>query len=499
MVEMSRAVDMAAPSGTGTLPGDGWPVLGAEALYGLAGEIVAVLEPHTEADPAALLVSLLVEFGALIGSGPHAVAGSAQHPARLFAVLVGETSKGRKGTAAQDVGRVTSRVDPDFHRERRLNGFGSGEVLVDTVRGNLESAQDARLLVLEPEFARILTTAKRDGSSLSPIIRQAWDGGRLAARSRAATAVADTSHVCILAHISADELRAKLTDTDIAGGFANRFLFVCVRRSKLLPSGGSLEDRELEDFVRKFALFARDARTVGTMTRTPAADQLWTELYYEMDSDEPGGLLAAVIGRDAPQVLRLSVAYALMDGSKSIDVAHVRAAWAVWQYCRASAAYIFGERLGDHVADELLRALRAAGDEGLDGRERHALFQGHASKKQIDTACELLVSSGVAVMETFETGGRPSIVLRATDCEQSERSEQSQWDFERDGTPVTQRDVNGLKKALAGIQVNDDRSALKKVSELVGRKLSYLKEINTDELELVHRLVAAEKNETADR
>jgi hypothetical protein len=38
-------------------------VLAPEALYGLAGEIVHRLEPHSEADPAALLVSTLATFG----------------------------------------------------------------------------------------------------------------------------------------------------------------------------------------------------------------------------------------------------------------------------------------------------------------------------------------------------------------------------------------------------------------------------------------------------
>ena len=47
-----------------------WPRLSAEAMYGLAGEIVDTIAPHSEADPAALLVSLLASFGALVGPGP---------------------------------------------------------------------------------------------------------------------------------------------------------------------------------------------------------------------------------------------------------------------------------------------------------------------------------------------------------------------------------------------------------------------------------------------
>jgi hypothetical protein len=398
----------------------GWPVLEPAALYGLAGEIVRVLEPHSEADPAGLLVATLVEFGAIVGPGPHALADSAAHPARLFAVLVGETAKGRKGTIEANVRRVTNTVDSNFARDRRLNGFGSGEALVDAVRGDAEST-DRRLLVIEPEFARILNVAHRDGSTLSAIIRQAWDGGRLAVRSRAGTTVVDDSHVCVVAHISADELRAKLTATEVAAGFANRFLFVCVRRSKLLPSGGNLDDGELAPFVRKFALFALQARKAGTLRRTPEAEALWTDLYLEMATDEPGGLLAAVIARDAAQVLRLSVTYALLDGTNRIGIEHIRAAWALWRYCRASAAYVFGESLGDPVADRLLSAIRDAGRSGLDGRQRNALFAGHASRRQLETALALLTSKGLVVTETIETGGRPIEIVRASECEQSEQ------------------------------------------------------------------------------
>lgn len=394
-----------------------WPVLDAAALHGIAGEVVALIEPHTESDPAGILASILVEFGAVVGPSPHALADSAPHPARLFVVLVGETAKGRKGSAAANVSRLMSGVDPDFFRERRLNGFGSGEAIVDTLRGDRETAVDPRLLVSEPEFARILATAKRDGSTLSSIVRQAWDGGRLAVRSRAGTTVAEDSHVCVLGHVSADELRAKLADTEVAGGFANRFLFVCVRRSKILPSGGNLDDGDFVGLIRRFALLASHAATVGIMRRTPAAEALWSDLYYEMAADEPGGLLAAIIARDSAQVLRLSVTYALLDSSSRIDVEHVRAAWALWSYCRASAAHIFGESTGDIIADTLIAAARRAGPAGLDGRERHALFSGHASVGQLDAAMDVLVEKALAVIETEETTGRRRVLLKAVEGE----------------------------------------------------------------------------------
>src|SRR4051812_18489483 len=80
-------------------PPHGWPELDPPALHGLAGRIVGAVAPHTEADPAALLMCLLVGFGAAAGSTSSAIVEGALHPARLDVVLVGRSAKGRKGTA----------------------------------------------------------------------------------------------------------------------------------------------------------------------------------------------------------------------------------------------------------------------------------------------------------------------------------------------------------------------------------------------------------------
>ena len=79
----------------------GWPnPLGPSAMQGLAGEFVDIVGPHSEADPAALLFQFLVGFGNVAGRGPHFVAEADHHGTNLFTILVGQTSKGRKGFRA---------------------------------------------------------------------------------------------------------------------------------------------------------------------------------------------------------------------------------------------------------------------------------------------------------------------------------------------------------------------------------------------------------------
>jgi hypothetical protein len=78
----------------------GWPEPIAEsALHGPAGEFVQLIEPHTEADPIALLVQFLTSFGVAAGRHAHLRIEASLHYPNEFCVLVGASGKGRKGSS----------------------------------------------------------------------------------------------------------------------------------------------------------------------------------------------------------------------------------------------------------------------------------------------------------------------------------------------------------------------------------------------------------------
>ena len=83
-------------------------------------------------------------------------------------------------------------------------------------------------MVTESEFAGTLAVMERPGNTLSPVIRNAWDGLQLQTMTRGSPLKATGAHISIIAHITKDEMRARLTRTDMANGFANRFLFCLV-------------------------------------------------------------------------------------------------------------------------------------------------------------------------------------------------------------------------------------------------------------------------------
>ncbi|MGH7642836.1 MAG: DUF3987 domain-containing protein [Candidatus Dormibacteria bacterium] len=407
-----------------------WPTLEDAALHGLARELVDIVGPHTEADPAALLLSFLVAYGSAVGPGPYIVADGSRHSARLDVVLVGKTGRARKGTSFRHVRNVFTAADRPWTEARILSGLSSGEGLISAVgdgeadkEGMIVGAvEDKRLLVVEEEFARVLVVKGRESNTLSAVLRLAWDSGDLRTMTKKPQA-ATRAHISLLAHITVEELRRSLTETDRANGFANRLLFALVKRSRILPEGGQVDFPRFTSFARKVEMTLAKSRGIGQAQRSEEAADYWRGLYTRLVQDETDGLLGAIIGRAEAQVLRLSLIYALLDGSATIELSHLLAAEAVWDYSDASCRYIFADSLGDEVADRLLGAIRTAGAAGMDGTAQHALFGGHVPAQRRLAALALLEAKGLVTTSGESTGGRSRLVTFP--CAESAESAES--------------------------------------------------------------------------
>jgi hypothetical protein len=124
----TTAATGAAPTASQTLPAPaGWPrPPDPAAHHGLAGDIIAAIAPHTEADPVAILGQLLVAFGAATGRGAWFTVEASRHHANEFLILVGESAKARKGSSWDHLARVIAQADPTI-TARILTGLSSGE------------------------------------------------------------------------------------------------------------------------------------------------------------------------------------------------------------------------------------------------------------------------------------------------------------------------------------------------------------------------------------
>lgn len=415
-------VTSSAPSGAPSPP---WPSLDRAAFHGLAGEILRTIGPHTEADDAAILLQLLVAFGNVIGRTAHFRAEADRHHLNLYGVLVGASAKGRKGSSWGHVRQLFQAADEEWLTSRLQGGMSSGEGLIWAVRDPIRQRQpvkekgrvvdyeeveadpgvaDKRLLVLESEFASVLKVLDRQGNILSTVVRQAWETGDLRTLTKTSPAKATGAHVSVIGHVTVEELGRYLSATEQANGFGNRFLWILVRRSKVLPLGGNLPTGALDHLAGRLAEAVAFGRSVDEMVLNAEATEVWRAVYGPLSDGKPG-LVGALLSRAEAQVRRLACLYALLDLNNTVGPEHLQAALAVWEFAEESARHIFSGGTGDPLADKILHALLRA-PAGLTRNDIRDLVGNSTPANRIGGALELLRSAGRAARSLEGTGGR---------------------------------------------------------------------------------------------
>jgi hypothetical protein len=396
------------------------PQLDKAALYGLAGEMVRTMAPHTEANPAALLGGLLVMAGAAIGRGAWMNASGCRHHSALFACTVGASSRARKTTAAQNNRSLFARAQI---LPPAASGLSTGEGLIHHIRdprselgedGNArivdQGVADKRLLVIENELARALAAMRREGNSLSAVLREAWDGSALRTLTKRDASCCAEPHVAILAAVTAEELRKRLDESELWNGFGNRILWLLVSRPHLLPEAGELPWEELEPLMRRLAAAIAFAQGAGELRRSQRAGERWCAIYAELAAANHGGTSGVLTDRAEAQVLRLSMLFALLDCSRIVEPTHLNAALAFWRFAETSVLSIFGGLSKDarNVAAILVEA--APGE--LSREQIKASASGHIYGERLDMALAELAKLGRATSRREDTGGRPRELWR---------------------------------------------------------------------------------------
>jgi hypothetical protein len=408
-------------------PAEPWPEPPAIALrHGILGDLLERMAPATEADPVALLATILVAFGNAAGRGPHAlVSGATRHGVNLFVGIVGRSGKGRKGSGLDLALRPLREADPGWVEDRIVSGLSSGEGVVHAIRDAVmrnepiregkeivdyglvvvdPGVEDKRLLVIESELGAALRQCRREQSILSPMLRQAWDSSKLKTLSKNSPETSTDPHVSIIGHIVVEELRKLMSDADIYGGLANRFLWILSRRARLLPDGGDLE--HLGDITPRLTALLTKAKSTGRMRRTPAAAALWTREYARLTSVPETGIVGAALGRGEAITLRVSMLMALLAGRQEVDEADLLAAIDLWDYAATSARIIFGSTADTPLETRILAVIRAQAGIGRSAIAR--ALGGKVPARELVAALGRLRDAGTIIATATRTGGRPA-------------------------------------------------------------------------------------------
>ena len=237
----------------------------------------ATIRPlHTEACDAALLVTLARCRLAttLWVAGPHVMVESDRHGCALFAVLVGESARSRKGTGAGRVQALMGKVDVasqwrdgsvwlrgsaaaglDHRRPRQREPQRSPAACRRTRNGGAADCRQPGRFNLVVDHSQRL----QDGQ---PLRRNRVKGKKL---------LGTDYHLSALGHITKSELERLLTSTEQSNGFANRFLWVHTCRARRLPHGGALTGAALSQVGLRLRTSVQAATRIGLVTMTDAA------------------------------------------------------------------------------------------------------------------------------------------------------------------------------------------------------------------------------------
>jgi hypothetical protein len=359
-----------------------------DAFHGIAGEVVSMLCTGSELKPEAVLSQFLCIFGNMLGRAPYKIQ-DGRHGTLINVAIVGNTADGAKGSSYQAVKRLIRAVSPDYCTDNIKGGYNSSEALIGDITDEIdgvnkkgervileEGIPDKRLLVVEEEFSRILQIGKRDGVTMSEILRQCFDlPDALRAPSRKSYLVSTNPFVSIVGHITPEGLKKCMDSVEAFNGFANRFMFVASHRTASIPEPPVIDWNEgkAADVVKRLQAILKIYCPHPLISSTNPdlefrfsqnAKEKWAQIYHEISRQSANkyGYASAIIARAKPTIFRLSLIYGALDSTSLIEPKHLDAASALWDYATDSAMWSFAGMSGSKEANEILKYLKRCPD-----------------------------------------------------------------------------------------------------------------------------------------
>lgn len=372
------------------------------------------LRPLTDAPFSSLTLASVVGLAGLMGPKPTLRWRGTQRLI-LYGALVGDSNYARKGQTISEVTSTLSQIDPLLDVIKTPYIPSSGPAFIDT----LAESKDDGVLMVATEMGRMLANCARENETLSYDMRDAWDGIPVGGRTRKTgkTNAADY-HLSILGATTPEDLVAKLTDTDLRNGWANRWLWFWAEKRP-----GGFDQTRVNRVDPATAAFIRDgiefARRLGhgsalikpdhTMVLTPAGAAMLDRISNELDVPAHG-TIGVLRQRMPPIAVRIAMVAACLDQQREVDVEHLEFGFFLTDYAVQSIRAVFGTRIDDEVAKTILDILRQAPDGWLNTSTIAKAIRKDGSRT--NRAIQRLLDAGLVEREDRQTAGRPAIGYR---------------------------------------------------------------------------------------
>lgn len=379
-------------------------------------DFLRLLHPCVEANRESLLIQLLACFGNCIGRTAFFTAAEDKHYTNLFVVVVGKSSRGRKGQSLNLIRSLFKGVDDIWYADRIKKGLSSGEGLIKHIEDKVDEHAltgvkfnqgnlDKRILCLESEFSSVLRMTQREGNILSQILRDAWDGSDLQTLTKNDPLRAKEPMVSIIGHITDTELTKLLSSNEIANGLANRFIFIRGYADKCLPNPEPLSAESKLHLSNLLNAAVSKARQTDLVEFEATALPIWNEYYTSISHDDIS-IVGSLSARQEAQVRRLAMIITLINGKCKIDKDALAFARSIYQYSLETLREIYGYSFGDLFTDRILDYLKSSPD-GKSKSEIWQLFSKNNQKGSLDRSLKLLQSQQLIDCVKIETAGRP--------------------------------------------------------------------------------------------
>ncbi|MDP2416199.1 MAG: hypothetical protein U1D25_00685 [Hydrogenophaga sp.] len=393
-------------------------------LYGLVGDVArTACTANKEVNPFAAALAFMTVLAAGLGRGCYLSVGDDWHHPRLFALHIGRSGRGRKGTStklATRIVRVLEERHPSVAFQIHNGGLSSREGLVMKIhdgykdgKTDVEPVHDKRLWILESEFANTLHQTAREGNTLSAALRDAWDGTCIKPAVKTAPVYASHPHINLLGHITPTEMLGMMKAREIGNGFANRFMMIWAEQGALDPFPSYTSKEVIESLADRLADVLRFAKADRFVERDhtrlqldPEAKTRYATLYRGEFQDRKGGEnVTGLLVRRAPYLLRLAMLFALTDKTTTIGLPHLEAALHWVRYWSESVRFIFAsaaqEAAYEKTQDTAQRIVAFLGQVGSTTRTAltRECFKGRVNKVVLDAAIDELLKANPPAIE----------------------------------------------------------------------------------------------------
>jgi hypothetical protein len=249
------------------------------------------------------------------------------------------------------------------------------------------------------------------GNTLSPLLRDVWDRKRMVATLTRSPLKSTGSLISLIGHSTREDLEKHATSTDARNGFLNRFLILETERAQELPLPPVIPNSIREALSISIRDAISDARKVGEVELSYAAETRYRDAYARLTRATPG-IVGAILSRGPAHVRRLALLYALTRRAHEVGDADIESALAFWFTCAKSVKSIFGTATGDAMADRILREM-PSGSEYTLTKIRGFFGTGNIKAERLHRVIDAVLESNPDEFAYTEeqSGGRPRKVL----------------------------------------------------------------------------------------